>query len=44
MNDPTATLGCPISLARGSNASIQKPRHQCKVVGAIDYSLASAAT
>ena len=44
MNDPTATFGCPISLARGSNASIQKPRHQCKVVGAIDYSLASAAT
>eukprot|EP00966_Prymnesium_polylepis_P210751 4880052-Prymnesium_polylepis.1 len=27
MNDPTATFGCPISLARGSNASIQKPRH-----------------
>ena len=42
MADPSLVDGCPISLARGSRKGPSKPAHQCKIVGAIMYSLTSA--
>ena len=44
MEDPSAVVGCPISLAKGSRANVNKPVHQCQNVNAeIEYSLGSAA-
>ena len=30
---------CPVSLVKGSTAGTFKPKHQCKLVGALSYSL-----
>ena len=30
---------CPVSLVKGSTAGTYKPKHQCKLVGALSYSL-----
>ena len=43
MKDPSQVAGCPIAIVKGSTKAILKPLHQCKVVGNVDYSLASAA-
>ena len=44
MEDASQTAGCPIYLCEGSTKKIQKPGHQCKLVGSPEYSLKSAAT
>ena len=43
MADASEIDGCPISIVKGSSAAVKKPVHQCKLVGAIDYSMGSAA-
>ena len=42
MVDPSLATGCPISLTQGSNKTVKKPVHQCKIVGAPTYNLKSA--
>jgi hypothetical protein len=42
MEDPSATNSCPISLTAGSKKGVMKPKHQCKIVGTLEYSLTSA--
>ncbi len=34
---------CTVSLGKGSTTHMKKPIHQCKLVGSVDYNLASAA-
>ena len=43
MHDAAAVDQCTASLGKGSTTHIKKPIHQCKLVGSVDYNLASAA-
>ena len=43
MHDTAAVDQCTVSLGKGSTTHIKKPIHQCKIVGSVNYNLASAA-